>query len=187
MLSKVVVVVHVAGGLVEEILLGMDEQSSEFVEFIVVGAVGAFQVGVFLGMALAVLDEAAAKAGEQFTQLLDFEPGLAAELFSVVDGEDDFSGDAMRSKPGDDPEVETQAVGPGALAGVGDQLEGRIDVDGPPLVVGDSAAVEVDDLLMGEGLLIADVLDVDLHDLEGLGTIPVDEFALLAPIAGRGA
>jgi hypothetical protein len=49
---------------VEEILLGMKEQSSEFVELVIVGAVGSFQVGILLGMALVVLDEPAAKARE---------------------------------------------------------------------------------------------------------------------------
>jgi hypothetical protein len=69
--------------------------------------------------------------------------------------------------------------------GIG-QLEARVDVDGAPLAVGDRTAIQVDDLLLGEGLLIVDVLDVDLHDLEGLGAVPVDEFALLAPASRPG-
>ena len=64
MLSEVVVVVDVARGFVEEILLGMKEQGSEFVELVIVGAVGSFQVGVLLRMAFAVLNEAAAEARE---------------------------------------------------------------------------------------------------------------------------
>jgi hypothetical protein len=185
-LSEVVVVVDVASGLAQEILLGMEEQSSEFVELIIVGAMRSFQVGVFLGMALVVLDEPAAKAREQLAELLDFEPGLAPELLTVVYGEHDFAGDAVRPEPRNDPEVEAQAIGPGPLARVGDQLEARVDVQGAPLVVGDSAAVQVDDLLLGECLPVADVLHVDLNNLEGLSTIPVDKLALLPPTSALG-
>ncbi|HXH20972.1 MAG TPA: hypothetical protein VNN10_03005 [Dehalococcoidia bacterium] len=44
------------------------------------------------------------------------------------------------------------------------------------------------DLLFGEGLLVADVLEVHLHDLEGLGAVPVHEWpggALAASRYGR--
>jgi hypothetical protein len=43
------------------------------------------------------------------------------------------------------------------------------------LEVGDLAAVEMGDLVPAEGLMVADILEVYLDDLEGLGRVPVHE------------
>ena len=140
-------------------------------------------MSVLFGVALVILNEATAEAGEEFAQLLHFEPGLAPELFTIVDGEDDLHGNTVRSEPRDHPQVEAEAVGPGSFARVSDQLEARVDVHGTPLVVRYAALIEVDDLLLGEGLLIPDVLHIHLDDLEALGAVPVDKLAFLLLVA----
>ena len=44
----------------------MDLESSGNVELVVIGAMRALQVGVFLAVAFMVLDQAAAKTGDEF-------------------------------------------------------------------------------------------------------------------------
>lgn len=70
-------------------------------------------------------------------------------------------------------EIEAEAVGPGALLSVGDELKAGGHIQGAPLDVGDPAAVQVGDLLLGEGLVVTDILQIYLDDLEGFGGIPV--------------
>jgi hypothetical protein len=70
-------------------------------------------------MAFVVLDELTAKASNEFAQFLDFKPRFASKFFPMVYGEDYLGSYAMGAKPGDGPEIETQAVDPGLLSGVG--------------------------------------------------------------------
>ena len=62
MLADGVVVVQVVGGFVKQVGWAVDSQGAGDVELIVVSAVGAFDMGMFFGMALVVLDELAAEA-----------------------------------------------------------------------------------------------------------------------------
>ena len=71
-LADVIVVVDIAGGLIQELLFAGDGEGVGDVELLVVGAVGTLQVGIFLGMALVVRNELATKAGDQLTQLSYF-------------------------------------------------------------------------------------------------------------------
>ena len=119
------------------------------IELIIVGAVGAFEVGVLFAVSFMVLDEAATEGTDETAELEDFEPAFASELLAVIDGEDDLGADAVRSEPGDGPEIEAESVGPGAFSGVGHEFKAGVDIDGPPLEVGDPVAVEVQDLLTG--------------------------------------
>ena len=69
MLPHVVVVIQVAQGLVDQLVLAGDMQDPRDIKFLVVGAVGALQVGVLLGVPLVVLDEATVEAGDELAQL----------------------------------------------------------------------------------------------------------------------
>src|SRR3989304_8198381 len=180
-LPDVVVVVEVAHSLIEELLLAGEGEGTGEIELLVVGAVGAFQVGVLLGVSLVILDQLAAEAGDELTQLLHLQPGLAAKLLTVVDGEGDGGVNAVAAEPGYGPEVEAEAVGPGLRAGGGDELEAGVDVKGAPLVVGDLVPVQVEDLVHGERLVVTDELEVDLDYLEGLGAVPVHKGPGRAP------
>jgi len=128
MLTRVIVVVDVVSGLFQEVLFTAELKGLGLVELIVIGTVGAFDMGIFLGMAFTILNEATAEASDEFTQLLNLEPRLAAELLTVVDSEDDLGSDTVGSQPGDHPQVEAEAIGPGALTGVGDELEAGVDI-----------------------------------------------------------
>ena len=50
-------------------------------------------MSVLFGVSLMVLDEGAAEARDELPERLHFEPGLAANLLAMVDGEDDLVGD----------------------------------------------------------------------------------------------
>ena len=123
MFPDVVVVVGIAQGLVQQVLLTVDVHGSGDVELVVIGAMRAFDMGILLTVPLVVLDQLAAEASDQLAQLGDLQPGLPAELLAVIDGEDDFSAHTMGAKPGDDPQVPTEAVGPRLLSGVSDEFE----------------------------------------------------------------
>ena len=110
MLTSVVVVVDIVGSLFQEVLFTAELEGLELVELVVISTVGAFDVSILLGMAFAILNEPTAKASDEFSQLLDLDPRLAAELLTVVDGEDNMGGDAVGSQPGDDPEVKAEAL-----------------------------------------------------------------------------
>jgi len=104
-------------------LFAADVRGLGDVELIIVGAVRAFDMGILLAVALVVLNDSATQAAEQLPQLGELEPGLATELFAVVDGEDDLGLDAIRPQPRDGPQVEAEAVGPGFLSGLGNEFE----------------------------------------------------------------
>jgi hypothetical protein len=127
-LSQVIVVVHIASGLVEEILLASDSENSRDIKLLVISPVRSLQMGILFTMAFVVLDEFTAKAGNEFTQLLDFEPRFAPKFLPVVYREDYLSSDTVRTEPGDGPQVETQAIGPAPFPGVGNELEARVNV-----------------------------------------------------------
>src|SRR3990172_3053496 len=173
MLPEVVVVVDIAQGFVQELVSAGDGHDSREVELLVIGAMGAFQMGVLLRMPLMVLNELAPEVGDELAQLLHLEPGLAPEFLAMVNSKDDVGANAMAAQPGDSPEVEAQAVGPGPLSGIGDELEAGGHVQGAPLVVGYVVAVQVEELLPGEGFVVPDVFQVHLDHLKGLGSIPV--------------
>ena len=112
---------------------------------------------------------------------------FAAELFAMVHREGDLGRDPVAAEPGDGPEIKAEAVGPGTLLGVGHQLEARGHIQGAPLEVGDAVAVEVGDLLPAQCLVVTDILQVYLHDLEGLGRIPVHKgTGRTGPVAAEG-
>jgi hypothetical protein len=52
------------------VLFGEEGEGSEFVELVIVGAMGAVEMGIFFGVAFAVLDQTAAEAGDQFAPVL---------------------------------------------------------------------------------------------------------------------
>lgn len=93
----------------------------------------------------------------------------------MIDRKDNRRADAMAAEPGDHPEIEAKAVGPGALVRVGDELETRVDIQGAPLEVRNTTAVQVGKLFCRERFMVSDVLQVHLDDLEGLGLVPVDK------------
>ena len=132
-------------------------------------------MGILLWVAFAVLDEPAAEAGDEPAQLLHRKPGVAAGLLSVVHGEGDRGLHPMAGKPGDDPQVEAQAIGPGAFLGVGNELEAGVDIESSPLEVGDTTSIQVKYLLLSKGFVVADILQVYLHHLEGFSAVPVHE------------
>ena len=63
--AHVVVVVGIAHGLVQEVLLVVDVQDPRDVELVVISAMRAFDVGILLTVALVVLNELAAEASDQ--------------------------------------------------------------------------------------------------------------------------
>jgi len=61
----------------------------------------------------------------------------------MINREDNLALDAMRTQPGDNPQVPAQTIGPGFLTGVSDHFEAGVDVDGTPLVVRNMVLVQV--------------------------------------------
>jgi len=123
MLPNVVVVVDVAQGLIQQVLLAANGEGSGDVELLIIGAVGAFDMGVFLEMALVVLDQATAEAVKEPSELLDLHPRPPSELLPVVYGEDDLRGHPMGAKPGSHPQIPTETIGPASLPGIADEFE----------------------------------------------------------------
>jgi hypothetical protein len=67
------------------------------VELLVIGSVGAFDMGILLAVALVVLNESAAKAFEELSKLGDLAPGASAEFLSMIYSEDDLGLHAVGS------------------------------------------------------------------------------------------
>lgn len=65
--------------------------------------------------------------------------------------------------------IPAQTIVPRLLSGVGDELETGVDVQSAPLVVRYPTLVKVQNLFTAKGLAVSDLLQVDLHNLAGLG------------------
>ena len=74
MFSDIVVVIDVAHCFVQQVLFTVNIQGSKAVEFVIIGAMRAFQMSIFLRVSLPILDQPTAKASDQFAQFFDFEP-----------------------------------------------------------------------------------------------------------------
>jgi hypothetical protein len=126
-------------------------------------------MGVLFTVPFVILDETTAEGRYELSEIPDFHPGLASELLAVVDSEDDGRLDTMAAQPRDDPEIPAQTIVPRLLSGVGDELETGVDVQSAPLVVRYPTLVKVQNLFTAKGLAVSDLLQVDLHNLAGLG------------------
>ena len=103
MLSEVVVVVDISERLVQQSCVAGDSHCPWYIELLVIGAVRAFKVSIFLTMSFMVLSQPTAKARDQLTQLSYLEPGFAAKLLSVIYSKKNLGSHPVTSKPGDHP------------------------------------------------------------------------------------
>jgi hypothetical protein len=101
--SDVVVVVDVSQGFVQQRCVAGDSHCPWYIELLVIGAVRAFKVSVFLTMSFMVLSQPTAETSDQLTQLSYLEPGFAAELLSVVYSKEYLGFDPVAPEPGDHP------------------------------------------------------------------------------------
>ena len=62
-------------------------------------------------MPLVILDQAAAKAADELSELGYLEPRLSTELFPMIDGQNNLGLYAVRPEPGDDIQVAAEAIG----------------------------------------------------------------------------
>jgi hypothetical protein len=69
-------------------------------------------MSILFTVSFVVLNQSAAEAANEFSELGHLEPRAAAELFAVIDGEDDLRLDTMGPEPRDDVQVPAQAIGP---------------------------------------------------------------------------
>jgi hypothetical protein len=62
-------------------------------------------VSILFAVPFVILDEAAAKTGDQFPQFLYLQPGFTTEFFPIVHGEDNGGLNPEGPQPGDNPQI----------------------------------------------------------------------------------
>lgn len=143
-------------------------------ELLIVGAVGALDVGVVDAAAFADACELYVGGVEDtFLKALYLAQALAPELRSPIGLEVQGMEKAEGSQLEVDEQEEGQAIGEGLLVGIGKELSSGDGIDDRPLIWRVFVASEVLVHLDGEAFEIQDMLEVDLEVLEGLEVLPV--------------
>jgi len=151
----------------------VDGEEEGAIELLVVGAVAALHPAVVpLAAEGVTLQVALERAQEAFHELGDAGGVGASELLSPVGLKDDGGFDPMGAQPQEDEEEEGDPVGAVEAMAVGQETEAGAPLAGRPLVTGEVVAAQMGGVGRAQGLLIADILDVDLDEGEGGLALP---------------